>query len=319
MALFNLDSDIVLITGGAGFIGSHLARSLVQKGVQSRVLDLVKPQVPIPGVEYIQGDVCDSSTVDLALEGVHTVFHFAAKVSVPLCQKRPFESYQTNVLSTALLLEKISNKNQNSSNPMRLVFSSSASVYGALGKNTVSLSETETITQPLSIYSAQKQACEHAIRLFHQTHPVPAVVFRFFNVYGPGQDPHSPYSGVISIFTEAANHSKPVCLFGSGLQTRDFISVHDIAKACELALSLSDAKCDGTPINLGSGRSITVKDLLEEIMQITAKKIEIEKLPSRPGDVMHSRAAIEKAKTLLKWVPERSLADGLKELLRSPS
>ncbi len=308
-------SSKILITGGAGFIGTHLCRALVKSGHEVRVLDLVWPKDEVQGVQYLQGDVRDLAILEEAIHGVHVVYHFAAIVSMPQCQKNPIESYETNFLSTLRVCEIIVKESQKQSSTVRLIYSGSASVYGNVGRAHQQISETELTPEPQSFYAAQKLASEHVIGLYHRAYGLSGVVFRFFNVFGQGQDPHSPYSGVITVFSEAIRGGAPLNLNGGGIQTRDFVSVHDVTKACELALCLSESKCDGHPINLGSGKSTAIFFLAEEMIKISKSQSFVQSVQARAGDVLHSRADIRRAHELLSWSPEISLHEGLLELL----
>ncbi len=305
----------ILVTGGSGFIGTHLCRVLLKAGYEVRVLDLVIPAKPFEDVRYIQGDVRDMATVSAAVRDVCAVFHFAARVSVPVCRDEPVESYHTNVLGTARIAEAIRHESLRQDRKVRLIFSSSASVYGNLGREGFPLSEEGPTAQPLSLYAAQKLASEQMLRLFHQDYGLAALVFRFFNVYGPGQDPQSPYSGVISVFSSALRDAKPLRLNGGGSQTRDFVSVYDIVTGCIRALEVHEKQCDARPINIGFGRSVSIRTLAEEMIQLSKKEVPLEISLPWPGDVLHSLADIRCAQKILNWNPQFHLSEGLAELL----
>jgi UDP-glucose 4-epimerase len=302
-------SSQVLITGGSGFIGTHLCRALVRAGYSVRVLDLRRPQRPVEGVEYFLGDVREERAVNEAVKNVSAVFHLAAIASVPVCQQQPYESSRTNLFSTALVLERIRPGT-------RFVFSSSAAVYGNLGRKGEPILEDLPLQDFLSFYAAQKYGSECLVRQFHRSRGTPAVVFRFFNVYGPGQDPKSPYSGVISKFANALEKGESIRLNGGGEPTRDFVSVHDIVKALILAIEVSDETCDAQPINLGTGQSVTIRELAETMRAVSASQVSLEDAPWRDGDVRHSTANVSRAHEKLGWKPSISLEEGLKELIR---
>lgn len=306
----------VLVTGGAGFIGTHLCRALVKKGYRVSVLDVQAPATAVEGVEYVRGDVRDAKVLEKCIQGVQAVYHYAAMVSVPLCQEKPIESYEVNLLATNQVLEAIRKESARQGFPVRLVFAGSSVVYGNLGREGVALKEDGPKDDPRSFYGAQKLGCEHMIRLYCDTYGTPAVVFRFFNVYGPGQDPKSPYSGVISIFSSAVLEGRPLQLNGGGTLTRDFVSVHDLVRACAQALELPGSECQGKAINLGSGQMLTVRGLAEEMQKVSGRKVEMRDAPFRSGDVLHSLADIHRARELLGWKPEVSLGEGLEELLQ---
>ena len=187
----------VIITGGSGFIGSITAE-LLAKNHQVTVVDIKKPEKAISNVKYIQADCRKISDYESELKSADTVFHFAATVSVPLCQQNPTQTYENNFLSTVKIAEFCS---QLVRKPM-IVFASSASNYGNNGKNGVPLNESDTVMSPLSFYGAQKMNSEEALRVFYSTRKLPSICFRFFNVFGVGQDDSSPYTGVISIFNK---------------------------------------------------------------------------------------------------------------------
>jgi len=313
----------ILITGGAGFIGTHLCRALVSR-FDVTSFDLKDPTSPqeqlkkIDGVHYIQGDVRNFDVLMNVIASVDAVVHFAALVSIPLCQDDPLLSYQTNVMGTLNVLEAIRRKNlSNSQNKARIIFASSSAVYGEPLRAQGPLSE-ERESNPISIYGSQKLSSEEMIRLYHQLYGVSGVVFRFFNVYGKGQDPKSPYSGVMTVFKEALENKKPLTIFGDGLQVRDFISVHDIVKACEAALETSESHCDGSPINLGSGKELTIQSLAEKMRSLfshtASSPIRYEN--PRTGDIEYSCAVIKKAQETLHWNPTFSIDEGLREFLK---
>ncbi len=309
----------ILVTGGAGFIGTHLCKRLTQAGHKVTVLDLKSPPHRVPGVTYHRGDVRIEADLEGPVAEADVVYHYAAIVSVPLCEERPDESHQTNFIGTCKVLEAIRASAGRRKQPARIVFASSAAVYGHLGKAEVPLSEESHLPTPLSLYAAQKLFSEIVIRMYHEKHGVPATVFRFFNVFGPGQDPSSPYSGVISIFDRLIREGKPLALHGGGKQTRDFVSVHDLADANVKALDVSDDKADGQPINLGGGTTVTVARLAEEMMQVAGNKVPVQTTPPRVGDVQHSFASITRAANVLGWKPKRTLVEGLTELrLQTP-
>lgn len=308
-------SRSVLITGGAGFIGTHLCSRLCGGGAKVRVLDLRAPEAPVPGVEYVRGDVRNRGVLSQAMAGIDDVFHFAAMVSVPRCQEQPLESYEVNLVSTTLLLEAIRSERDRSGRDLRMIFASTAALYGHAGREGIGVREDEGGGEPLSFYGAQKLASEHAIRLFHRDFGIPAIALRFFNVFGPGQDPDSPYSGVISIFAKRLRVRQPLLLNGGGRQTRDFVSVHDIVAGCEAVLGLSKHAFDGSAVNLGSGRAVTISELAERMNGLVDFRVLIEGAPARSGDVLHSVADISRARELIGWAPKVSLQEGLQEIL----
>ena len=309
------ESKKVLVTGGSGFIGTHVCRRLVQDGHKVRALDLVYPRSPVETVQYLKGDVRDRDLLGDLIRDTDAVYHFAAMVSVPLCQKQPMESYLTNLIGTCNVLDAIHREQIKNNHPIRLIFAASSAAYGHVGQCEKPISESEVSKEPLSFYAAQKLGSEQLIRIFHKVHGLAAVVFRFFNVYGPGQDQSSPYSGVISLFCSSISSGAPLTLYGDGLQTRDFISVHDVAQANLNALYLPIEKCTAEAMNLGTSQSTSIRKLAQTLTHLLGKKVPILSSPAREGDVRFSMANIEKARRELQWEPQITLESGLSELL----
>lgn len=296
----------ILVTGGAGFIGTHLCGALIKKGNTVTVLDLKDPKTVVPEVRYVRGDVRIIDDLVPLVNEIDCVYHLAAIVSVPICQKEPSESYKTNFFGTLNVLEAIRNA-QKQGRLVRVAFSSTSAIYGELGNDRSALKEDKIAEKFLSFYAAQKYASEQAISLYNLSFGIPAMVFRFFNVFGIGQDPSSPYSGVISLFTKHIHENRSLQLNSRGETTRDFVSVKDVAKVCASILALPSEKWIGTPINLGTGCAISIKELAEKMIGISGKKIPTVMAPHREGDVMHSKAEIEKARRLLGFDPKISL------------
>jgi UDP-glucose 4-epimerase len=311
------ERETLLVTGGAGFIGTHLCRRLASQSHRVRVLDLRAPETAVPSVEYVRGDVRDAALLEKCMAGVTTVYHLAATVSVPLCQKDPIESYSNNFTATVVVLEAIRRRAAAGHPSPRLVFASTAALYGTNGDDGRALREEDAAIEFLSFYAAQKDASERAISLYARTFGVPAAVFRFFNVYGPGQDPTSPYSGVITVFSRLAREGRDLPLNGGGAQTRDFISVHDLVDGLVAPLSGGKAAWDAEPMNLGSGTAITVRELASKIREALGGRFALVDAPPREGDVLHSRADIRRAREKLGFAPRRDLLTGLRELLET--
>jgi UDP-glucose 4-epimerase len=305
-----------LVTGGVGFIGTHLCQSLAADGHEVVVLDLRDPETVIPGVKYVRGDIRKPEDLDRTVRDVHTVFHLAAIVSIPLCQQDPYGSYETNLMGTLRVIEAIRRESDRTGQKARQVFASSAATYGYLGDNGQALVEDHTADPPISFYGAQKLGSEHAIRQARDVYGLPAVIFRFFNVFGPGQDPKSPYSGVITLFTARLREGKPLTVFGDGSQTRDFVSVHDLVAALRAVPGLPEKACDARPMNLGSGKTLTVRDLAMAMQEVTGVRVPMQNQPPRDGDILHSRANISRAREVLGWEPKVTLERGLAELLK---
>lgn len=304
----------VLITGGCGFVGTHLCRALRGAKHSVRVIDIVRPASPVPGVEYLLGSILDAERMASAVKGVDAVFHLAALVSVPLCEAKAVESYETNLIGTCQVLNAIRFEKVHCGKPIRLIFSSTAAVYPDLGATDSALREDGPAVRPLSLYALQKLASEQLIFARCDKDGIPAVIFRFFNIYGPGQDPLSPYSGVISKFSRAIALGEDLALEGGGGQSRDFISVHDIVSACVFALGLAAAKCDALPMNLAGGTGISIRNLAQLMMEVGGRVVGTRDTPSRDVDILHSVADITKARRVLGWTPRISLTKGLAEL-----
>ena len=306
-------SGNILVTGGAGFIGTHLCRNLLERGHRVVSLDLKgTAEKPVNGVTYLQGDARDLQTLVHLFRyyGVTAVYHLAATVSVPLCQKDPSESYSHNVSATLAVLEAA----RLSETKVRVAFASSAALYGNLGDNQKPLSELEVSSRFSSFYAAQKHASEKMIELYTEFYGIPSLIFRFFNVYGEGQDPSSPYSGVITIFSRLAREQKPLHLHNAGIQTRDFIPVTDIANTIASSLNLPASEWDASVFNLGTGVPTTVKELAHLIRDLSKSKSEIINAPAREGDVLHSHANIDHARNRLGHHANADLARGLSVL-----
>lgn len=304
----------ILITGGSGFIGTHLAERLREASHAVRVLDIQPPAQKIEGVEYQQGDIRDRRAIENALEGVDTVFHLAALVSVPICREKPEESESINVGGTRLLLEEIGMRGKKGRH-IRTVFSSSAAVYGNLGIEHAKLAESLPLPRPLSEYAAQKIQCEKLLRQFSLETGAPTLSFRFFNVYGEGQDPHSPYSGVLSIFAERIRKGLPLVIYGTGQQTRDFISVKDIVSGCLGAMSLPQESMTGDVVNLGTGDAVTLLQTAEVLSNYSKMKVPLQFESERTGDVPRSCADVARAGSFLKWHAKTEFQTGMAELL----
>ena len=299
----------VLVTGGAGFIGSHLVDALVAAGSDVTVLDNLSTGhlsnlKPIENrITFYKGDIRDQDILYKASEYCEIIFHQAAVVSVPQTVDNPVDSAMVNNLGTLFVLEAA---RQNK--VKRVVLASSCAVYG----NDPEIPKHEKmILKPQSPYAVQKLAGEYYARLYFDIYGIKTVSLRYFNVYGPRQDPSSPYSGVISIFmTKASDRTIPV-IFGDGNQLRDFIFVKDVVKANLLAANGS--KAQGKIFNIGTGRSVRVNELWEMICQLEGNKIEPKYESARIGDVRESVANIDHAKRDLGFEPEYSFEKGLRE------
>jgi UDP-glucose 4-epimerase len=297
-----------LVTGGAGFIGSNLAERLIGDGVQVRVLDnlntgFLENLEPFLGdIDFKQGDVRDLGTLQEVMVGMEVVFHQAAVVSVPKSVENPIEAATVNDLGTLQVLEAARR-----ASVRRVVIASSCAVYGDLPQ----LPKRENVgTRPLSPYAASKLHGETYASLYSDLYGLETVSLRYFNVYGPKQDPTSPYSGVISIFMDRAAHGKLPTIFGDGKQFRDFVYVADVVQANLLAAYRDNIA--GAVINVGTGSSVTVNSLWENISRFAGVEGEPERAEERPGDIRESVADISLARELLTYEPHHSLEEGLK-------
>ena len=297
-----------LVTGGAGFIGSNLTERLLGDGVQVRVLDsltsgFMENLEPFLGnIEFKQGDVRDIDTLQEIMVGVEVVFHQAAVVSVPQSVEDPIETAMVNDLGTLHVLEAA-----HRAGVRRVVFASSCAVYGDLPQ----LPKRENMeTRPLSPYAASKLHGETYASLYSDLYGLDVVCLRYFNVYGPKQDPTSPYSGVISIFMDRAVRGELPTIYGDGEQFRDFVYVADVVQANLLAAYRDNIT--GAVINIGTGSSVTVNGLWQTISQFAGVEGEPERAEERPGDIRESVADISLARQLLTYEPHHSLEEGLK-------
>jgi UDP-glucose 4-epimerase len=275
---------IYLVTGGCGFIGSHLCEALINDGAQVRVLDDLSTgsvdNVP-RGVAIIEGNVGDPASVTAAIEGVSGCFHLAAITSVERSNRDWFASHQTNLSGTIAVFDAA--RRAGRSPPIPVVYASSAAVYGDCRH--LPIRET-TRAQPLSAYGADKYACELHARIASDVHGVPTVGLRFFNVYGPRQDPRSPYAGVISIFCERLLEGQPINVFGEGSQTRDFVFVSDVVAALTMAMKQTSPR--PSVFNVCTGKSTSVLDLARLIATLCGSSPEIRFHPPRRGEILHS-------------------------------
>ena len=299
-----------LVTGGAGFIGSHIVEALLRRSHQVRILDnfstgkrenLPADQV---NVEVLTGDVRESETVARAVAGMDGVFHEAALVSVPLSVKNPQDSFEINAKGTINVLDAA-----RKAGVRRVVYASSAAVYG--DQSQLPLTETAPL-RPLSPYGLDKMYGEQAGNLYSTLYAQEAVALRYFNVYGPRQDPKSPYSGVISIFVDAIRSGRPPTIYGDGEQTRDFVYVADVVEA---NLKAMFARYEGFKVfNVACGRQTSLNQLFTELQRLAGTALQPIYGPARAGDVRHSLADISLIQRELEYAPAFSLAEGLAEL-----
>ncbi len=299
----------VLITGGAGFIGSHLAEALVQYGCGVRVLDNLSTGHldNLNGfkdkVTFIKGDIRDTDAVAQAIQGCDAVFHLAAVVSVTQSVSDPVGSTEVNDLGTLKVLEAA-----RKSGVKRMVLSSSSAVYG----DDPQLPKQESHdSRPQSPYAVQKLTNEYYARLYHHLYGMDTICLRYFNVYGPRQDPSSPYSGVISIFMKCAASDAAPTIFGDGRQTRDYVFVKDVVQANLLAARVPST--GGFSLNVGTGSAIEINALWQKIARLARCERTPQYKDARPGDIVHSRASLELVQKQLTYQPSVTFDEGLKQ------
>lgn len=301
-----------LITGGAGFIGSHLAQALLAQSWDVVVVDNLATglQEHVPeNAQLLVGDVGDGEFVARALRGCEVVFHLAAVSSVQDSLSRPLEVHNTNLTSTLTLLEATVRMGSK-----RFVFSSSAAVYG----DTKGHPAREDIKpNPLSHYAVQKLASEHYCAVYHKLHNLETVCLRYFNVYGPRQRADSPYSGVIAKFADAARHKQPVVIFGDGGQTRDFVHVSDVVAANLAAATAPSEAVAGRVFNIGSGRSVSIDELAQAVAKVFPGGPPAEHRAERRGEIRFSKADISQANQFLGYSPAMEFESGLEQLIRT--
>ena len=303
---------LFLVTGGAGFIGSHISDRLLADGHRVRILDNFSTgkheNIPASAdVEVIEGDVGDYDTVRTAMEQVDIVFHEAAIASVPETVGNPLSSERVNYRGTLNILEAARH-----AGVKRVMFACSAAVYGDLPE----LPKQESMpVKPLSPYAVDKLASEQACQMYTHLYGLETVSLRYFNVFGPRQDPSSPYSGVISIFSDTLNQGKQPTIYGDGEQTRDFVYVSDVVEA-NIKAATSPAAA-GKAINIATGGKLSINDLLKTICNIKDQPFEPQYQQGRQGDIKHSRADISAAREYLDWEPVVAFEDGLRKLLES--
>jgi UDP-glucose 4-epimerase len=303
-----LSFGTALVTGGAGFIGSHLVDALVEAGCAVTVLDDLSSgsranlDAVAGRIRLLQADIRDSAAVAAAAAGCEVVFHLAAVVSVPKTIEDPLGSAAVNETGSLLLFEAA-----RAAGARRVVFASSSAVYG--DEPTLPKRE-EMAPKPLSPYAVQKLAVEHYLRVYTDLFGLESVGLRFFNVFGPRQDPSSPYSGVISIFMARALEGTPPLIHGDGRQTRDFVYVGDVVRALIAAAEAPAAA--GRVFNVGTGRAVAVLELWEAIAAFSGARSSPAHGPPRPGDVPHSVSAIDAAREALGFLPQVDFEQGLK-------
>ena len=296
-----------LVTGAAGFIGSNIVEELVRRGHRVRALDNLSTgkrsniEPFLDYIDFVEGDITDSSLLEEAMHGIDFVLHQAALPSVPRSVADPLTSHEINATGTLKILLAARD-----AGVKRVVYASSSSVYG----NSPTMPKHEGMpTQPLSPYAVNKLAGEEYAKVFAHLYDLPTVALRYFNVFGPRQDPHSAYAAVIPAFIAAMLEKKRPTIYGDGSQTRDFTYVSNVVHANLVACESSNA--DGMALNVACGESFSLLDLVHHINALLGTNIEPVFEPERKGDVKHSLAAIDEARERLGYSPQVSFEEGL--------
>lgn len=299
-----------LVTGGAGFIGSHLAAAALKRGAEVRVLDnlstgnLENFSHVRQKIDFIEGDVRDMSTVRACCKGVDVIFHLAAVVEVPRTIEDPLLSANVNDLGALNVF--VAGRDQGAK---KIVFSSSAAVYGC---NPV-VPHTESMTPaPASPYAVHKLVGEYYGSLFKDLYNIDVFSLRYFNVYGPRQNPNSPYSGVISILMNNAKNDGVFTIYGDGDQSRDFIFVDDVVEA-NLLIARESGESSQRVFNIATGRAITINELLKTVGDATGRPMSKISAAPRPGEIYHSWADVGLAKNILGFKADITLEAGLRK------
>jgi len=297
----------VLLTGGAGFIGCNIARALVREGYRVTVLDNLATGhrgnlADLEGeLRFIEGSINDPAALGAAMQGIELVLHQAAIPSVPRSIKDPMTSNQANVTGTLQVLEASREKGVK-----RLVYASSSSVYGDVADPI----RVETMhPNPRSPYAVTKLAAEHYCRVYNDVLGLETVILRYFNIFGPFQDPGSTYAAVVPLFTRAALRNEPVTVFGDGTQSRDFTYVENVVRANLLAMEADGA--GGEVMNVACGERYTVNDLVERIGGHVGRPLRVTYTDIRTGDILHTKAEIAKAGRILGYKPVVGFGEGL--------
>ncbi|MGE5184903.1 MAG: SDR family NAD(P)-dependent oxidoreductase [Acidobacteriota bacterium] len=308
---------LAIVTGGAGFIGSHTVDHLIERGYRVVVLDnfstgrranlaqhAANPALHVVSCDVSHGIFAPLEAITRAHGPVERIVHLAAQVAVVHSVQNPLHDMQVNYGGTLHVLEYA-----RATGVKKVVFASSAAIYGDVAELPV---DEAARARPVSPYGIDKLASEYALDYYHQVHGTPTAALRFFNVYGPRQDPSSPYSGVISIFSDRARAGRALTIFGDGLQTRDFVYVGDVVRAISAALHH-----DGpyTVANVGTGTEITVLELARTIVDLCGTRVPIEHAPARAGEILKSRARVDRLRETFGVVAQTKLADGLRATL----
>ncbi|MEO5740191.1 MAG: SDR family oxidoreductase [Vicinamibacterales bacterium] len=301
---------LYLVTGGAGFIGSHLTEELIRRGEQVRVVDSLitghrKNLAHLSGIDFVDGDLADLAVAKRAVQGIDYVLHQAAIPSVPRSVDDPITSNRANIDATLNVLVAARD-----ARVKRVVYAGSSSAYG----NTPTLPKHEDMsTSPLSPYALQKLVGEQYMQMFTALYGLETVTIRYFNVFGPRQDPSSAYSGVISVFAKALLENKAPTIYGDGEQTRDFTYVANVVDGVLRAVKAPGAS--GQVVNVATGSSISLNKLFASMREILGSSLQAAHGPVRDGDVKDSLADITRARTLLGYEPTVPFEAGLKKTI----
>ncbi|WP_238067202.1 NAD-dependent epimerase/dehydratase family protein [Pseudomonas shirazica] len=302
----------ILITGGAGFIGSHLCDALLDNGYAVRILDDFSTgqrgnlQVGHPRLELVEGDVADAGLVTQVAAGCSAVVHLAAVASVQASVENPVRTHQSNFIGTLNVCEAMRVHGLR-----RVLFASSAAVYGNNGEGE-SIAE-DTPKAPLTPYAVDKLASEQYLDFYRRQHGLEPVVFRFFNIFGPRQDPSSPYSGVISIFSERAVKGLPITVFGDGEQTRDFLYVGDLVQV--MVQALEQPQVEEGAVNIGLNQATSLNQLLAALEKVVGSLPAVSYVAARSGDIRHSRADNQRLLARFEFPRATPMVEGLSRLL----
>ncbi|MBN6791705.1 NAD-dependent epimerase/dehydratase family protein [Pseudomonas fulva] len=302
----------ILITGGAGFIGSHLSDALLARGYAVRIVDDLSTgkrdnlQLDHPLLELVEGDVADAELVQRAAAGCQAVVHLAAVASVQASVDDPVRTHQSNFIGTLNVCEAM-----RVHGVRRVLFASSAAVYGNNGEGQ-SIAE-DTPKAPLTPYAVDKLASEQYLEFYRRQHGLEPVIFRFFNIFGPRQDPSSPYSGVISIFSERAAQGQPITVFGDGEQTRDFLYVGDLVQV--MVQALEQAQVEEGAVNIGLNQATSLNQMLAALQQVVGSLPAVSYTTPRSGDIRHSRADNRRLLARFDFQRATSMVEGLARLL----
>ncbi|MCB9662869.1 MAG: NAD-dependent epimerase/dehydratase family protein [Alphaproteobacteria bacterium] len=295
-----------LVTGGAGFIGSHLVDALLARGAKVRVIDDLSsghPESVHPDAELVVGDIRDVPLVTRLMEGVDVVLHEAARNSIPRSLKDPKGAFEVNLVGTYNLLIAARDARVG-----RFVYASSSSIYG---DNPVLPRQEDLLPSPVSMYAGTKAAMEDLCAGFSAAFGLPSLGLRYFNVFGPRQDPANPYAAVVPLWVRAALRGEAATIFGDGSQTRDFTFVENVVRANMMAVDADATRLKGA-VNIATGGIITVLELHRAIADAVGAYVPPRHVPPRPGDQPFSQADLDRARALLGFAPSVSFQEGIR-------